>query len=69
MNVRQFLRIARRQGWEVEPLRGGHLRLRHPEAERFVIMAASPSCRRAYANVQSEMRRALRQSPTNRGEP
>lgn len=47
-------------GWQAERTRGGHLRLRHPDAGWPVILAATPSDRRGLRNTLSEMRRALR---------
>jgi len=47
--------------WEASRTRGGHIRLRHPQAAHDVILAATPSDRRALLNAKAQMRRALRE--------
>lgn len=63
--VAELTRLAARDGWRVEPTRGGHLRLRHPSGA-LVHAAGTPSDRRALANTLSTMRRELRRHPQPR---
>lgn len=59
MRAGELVRRVRREGWTVEPTRGGHLRLRHP-CGGLVHAASTPSDRRAVANTLAECRRELR---------
>ena len=61
MTTTEFLRRARRDGWQASPTRGGHIRLEHPDAAGPVIAPSTPSDHRAMANAMAEMRRKLRQ--------
>lgn len=61
MTTAEFLRRARRDGWQASPTRGGHVRLEHPDAAGPVIAPSTPSDHRAMANAMAEMRRKLRQ--------
>lgn len=61
MTTTEFLRRARRDGWQASPTRGGHIRLEHPDAAGPVIAPSTPSDHRAMANAMAEMRRQLRQ--------
>ena len=60
MTTTEFLRRARRDGWQASPTRGGHIRLEHPDAAGPVIAPSTPSDWRSLANTQAEMRRQLR---------
>lgn len=60
MTTTEFLRRARRDGWQASPTRGGHIRLEHPDAAGPVIAPSTPSDHRAMANAMAEMRRQLR---------
>lgn len=60
MTTTEFLRRARRDGWQASPTRGGHIRLEHPDAAGPVIAPSTPSDHRGLANTLAEMRRQLR---------
>jgi predicted RNA binding protein YcfA (HicA-like mRNA interferase family) len=49
----------RDQGWHITDTGGGHLKMTHPRANRFIITAKSPSDVRAIKNIESQLKRAL----------
>jgi predicted RNA binding protein YcfA (HicA-like mRNA interferase family) len=52
--------FCRNSGWTIEQTRGGHLRLRHPDAAGFVIASNTPRDGvRALRNVIADARRKL----------
>lgn len=46
-------------GWETEVTKGGHLRCTHPHATYAVFASSTPSDRREWLSLVSEMRRAI----------
>jgi predicted RNA binding protein YcfA (HicA-like mRNA interferase family) len=69
-NYRKALRhMARRDGWHIQPTRGGHYRLDHPEASKPVFAAKSPRDSKVLLHIAKDMRRALAGDPGfSRGE-
>jgi predicted RNA binding protein YcfA (HicA-like mRNA interferase family) len=59
MKRRTLVREAQREGWKVEVLGSGHLKLTHPEATRAVVIPAMPSDWRGDRNAKADMKRAL----------
>jgi predicted RNA binding protein YcfA (HicA-like mRNA interferase family) len=57
VNTKQLVKIARRQGWTVEPTRGGHLKLIPPNGGQFVVLASTPSDHRVWKNDRARLRR------------
>ena len=55
--VREYRRIAERQGWTVAKTRGGHLKFTSPTG-RVVFTPSTPGGGRALANMRAELRRA-----------
>lgn len=56
----EVFREARREGWSVEKTKGGHVRLRHPDVEGFIIAPKTTRSHDAPRNALALMRRALR---------
>lgn len=52
-----FLRRLRKNGWKMETTGGGHVKARPPGGGRFVIMASTPSDRRAIKNITAMIHR------------
>jgi predicted RNA binding protein YcfA (HicA-like mRNA interferase family) len=61
--VKEVLRQAAAQGWQVQPTRSGHVRLVHP-AGTVVVTSSTPSDCRALANLKAQLRRAARRATT-----
>lgn len=60
MNSKEYRRarvLAAQQGWTVEHTRGGHERWLAPDGA-IVIMASTPSDKRAWLNARAALRRA-----------
>jgi hypothetical protein len=56
--------FCKEAGWLLEPTNGGHLKLRHPDADEFIIAAKSPrGGTRALRNTVARARRLLRPEP------
>lgn len=56
--VSLLLRELRRAGAQVERTSGGHWRVSHPQANRLVFLASTPSGSRWKANRMTELRHA-----------
>lgn len=56
---REILDLAEREGWAVEPTRGGHLKLTHPKAEGYVITSSTPGDHRVLENLRAALHRAI----------
>ena len=56
----ELTRFVAREGWTIEHRRAGHLALRHPTSDVFILVSATPSDHRAWLNIRADMRRALR---------
>ncbi len=57
--LKQLIRIAREQGWKVEPTRKGHWWFRPPNpADGQVLVAGTPSDHRALKNAKAKLRQA-----------
>lgn len=69
--IRQLLKEAEAEGWEVElAKKGGHYKLRHPSGETMVVLPSTPrNAWRTVKNVRAEMRRALRAAESLRSQP
>jgi predicted RNA binding protein YcfA (HicA-like mRNA interferase family) len=61
-DLKQQLRQAEAHGWRVQPTRGGHWRLLHPDGG-IIVMSSTPSDCRALRNMRAQMRRAERRAP------
>lgn len=64
--VRELVREAKRQGWRVEQLKSGHIRLYAPDGKHIVHVSGTPSDRRTLANTIADMRRYGFQWPPRR---
>jgi hypothetical protein len=60
MRRAEFLKEARKLGWEAERTRSGHLRVRKRGIPMPIITTSTPSCHRAYQNALASLRRAER---------
>jgi predicted RNA binding protein YcfA (HicA-like mRNA interferase family) len=60
-DLKQQLRQAEAHGWRVQPTRGGHWKLTHPDGGT-VVTSSSPSDHRALANLKAQLRRAERRA-------
>ncbi|MBM9622236.1 hypothetical protein [Streptomyces zhihengii] len=56
--VSRLLRELRRAGAHIERTPGGHWRVSHPQANRLVFLASTPSGSRWKANRMTELRHA-----------
>jgi predicted RNA binding protein YcfA (HicA-like mRNA interferase family) len=57
-------KLARQEGWSIEVTGGGHVRLTHPRAKRYVIASYTTTDWHALKKVRAAMRRALRPATT-----
>ena len=64
-DMRLTLSQLMEDGWEAIKTNGNHIKLTHKSAGYAVYTSSTPSNHRAYKNVQSECRRALRSRPEN----
>lgn len=55
--VRKLISLAEEQGWRVELKKGGHYRLYSPDGKTIVTAGSTPSDRRAYQNIKSDLKR------------
>ena len=53
--IRELVRELERQGWRVEPTKGGHFRAFPPQGSP-VVLPSTPSDRRALANTIALLR-------------
>lgn len=56
--VRQFLKKVKKEGWESEPTKNGHIKLTH--AKGSVFCPSSPSDWRSLKDVERKMRKVLK---------
>jgi hypothetical protein len=56
--IRELIRIAEAQGWEVTPTNSSHLRWRGPEGHGLVFTPSTPSDWRSIKNATAQLRRA-----------
>jgi predicted RNA binding protein YcfA (HicA-like mRNA interferase family) len=54
--IQELIKLAETQGWRVEKSNGGHYKWMSPTG-KMVITSATPSDKRAFANIQSDLRR------------
>lgn len=55
----ELRRLAKQQGWRVEPTKGSHWRFIPPDpTQRQVITAGTPSDRRALRNIAADLKRS-----------
>lgn len=57
-DIKQLMRIAQEQGWEVSNTNGGHLRWRPPNNAPLVFTASTPSDRRAIHRILRDLQRS-----------
>ena len=55
--VRQFIRRAKKDGWEIIKTLNGHFRMTKPGSD-IVFVSSTPGDRRSLRNVERDMRRA-----------
>lgn len=56
-DIKKIIRIARSQGWDVVPTRGGHILFIDRDGRKRATAPQSPSCHRAIKNLRSYLRR------------
>jgi len=56
-DMKQLVKKARAQGWEVTPTRNGHIRFRSPDGH-LIFGASTPSEYRGMKNKIADLRRA-----------
>jgi hypothetical protein len=57
--VRDLIRAARRAGWRITHTGSGHIKLTPPAPKRAtVVIASTPSDRRAWRNILADIRKA-----------
>jgi predicted RNA binding protein YcfA (HicA-like mRNA interferase family) len=54
--IQELIKVAEDQGWRVERSNGGHFKWLAPNG-KMVITSATPSDKRAFANIQTDLRR------------
>lgn len=56
--MKDLVKAAKKQGWRVEPTRGGHIRFTPPwKHMQQIICSSTPSDRHAVRNALSQLRR------------
>lgn len=58
MDLKRLIRFARKEGWEVERTRGGHLAFKPPGGGRPIVTSNTPSDTRAVKNHIARLRKA-----------
>lgn len=56
-DLKQLVRAKRKEGWEIEPTKGGHLRWTFIRTGEMFISPATPSDYRSILNVKADIKR------------
>jgi hypothetical protein len=58
--MKALMRELRREGYRIDPTRGGHVAITHPSMRSIVFGPSTPSDRRSVLNVRAQLRRQMR---------
>lgn len=55
--IKQLKKALEAEGYSVDPTRGGHLKVTHPDKDGVVFMPSTPSDHRSIKNTKAELKR------------